>query len=85
MTLTSTENMNSKIPFSKESLCFLIPYSIIFILNFNGFSQSNPGDFINNFSITKQLKVPIRAAIDLTDNIYVTDTSQKCIVQYDSL
>jgi hypothetical protein len=77
--------MNSKIPFLKKSIFVLISLTLTIGLNFNAISQTNPGDFVNNISITKELKVPVRSAIDLAGNIYVTDANQKCIVQYDSL
>jgi hypothetical protein len=77
--------MNSKIAFFKKSISVLIYFTLILFLNFNAFSQSNPANYVNNTSITQELKVPVRAAIDLAGNIYVTDASQKCIIQYDSL
>ncbi|MFZ4399130.1 MAG: T9SS type A sorting domain-containing protein [Bacteroidales bacterium] len=58
--------------------------TLLFILNFAALSQTNSGDFSHNISITQELKVPVRAAIDKAGNIYVTDASQKCIVQFDT-
>ena len=77
--------MNPELPFLKKSHLVLISCALIFILGFKAFSQTNPGDFVNSISINQELKVPVRAAIDTTGNIYVTDASQKCIVQYDAL
>jgi hypothetical protein len=77
--------MNSEISFLKKLMLILISFILIFIMNFDALSQSNPDDFVNNFSITDSLKVPVRAAIDIYGNIFVTDNAQKCIIQYDSL
>jgi hypothetical protein len=76
--------MNSEIAFFKKIMSVLISFILNFILNFDALSQSNPDDFVNKFSITDSLKVPVRAAIDISGNIFVTDIAQKCIVQYDS-
>jgi hypothetical protein len=77
--------MNSGRFFIKKSILVLIVHTSFLVLNFNAMSQSNPGDFINNYSINKELKVPVRAAIDNNDAVYITDISQKCIIQYDNL
>jgi hypothetical protein len=71
--------------FFKKSILVFIVLVLILVLNFNAMSQSNPGDFVNDFSITRELKVPVRAAIDNNDNVYISDASQKCIVRYDKL
>ncbi len=76
--------MLSEISFYKKSYCALIAFSWIIFMDYSAFSQTQPGDFLNNFSITQELKVPVRTAIDNAGHIYVTDASQKCILRYDS-
>ena len=63
----------------------MISYTLNFIVNFNAFAQSNSGDFVNSASIIQELNIPVRTAIDNKGSIFVTDASQKCIVQFDSL
>ena len=58
--------------------------SLSIFMSLSSYAQTNTSDFINNYSISENLKVPVRVAIDKTDNIFVTDFSQKCIVQYDA-
>ena len=77
--------MNFRKSFLKKSYLVLISYTLNFIVNFNAFAQSNSGDFVNSASIIQELKVPVRTAIDNKGAIFVTDASQKCIVQFDSL
>jgi len=77
--------MNSKKLHFIKSYLVLIPFIFILLSNFNAISQTNPADFINIISINKELKVPVRTSIDKAGTIFVTDASQKCIVQYDAL
>ena len=77
--------MNFRKSFLNKSYLVLISFTLNFIVNVNAFAQSNSGDFVNSASIIQELNIPVRTAIDNKGSIFVTDASQKCIVQFDSL
>ena len=58
---------------------------VVFGLFISQVTAQSDTNAINNFSsIFGSLKVPVRVAIDKSDNIYVTDYSKRCVVKYDS-
>ena len=55
---------------------------LLFSIN-NLYSQTTPEDIIHLSSINDGLKAPVRMAVDLSDNVYVTDANNKLILKFD--
>ncbi len=47
-------------------------------------AQNNADDIIHTAHITDNLISPVRMAIDIDNNLYITDNKQNCIIKYDS-
>ncbi len=47
-------------------------------------AQNNADDIIHTAHISDNLISPVRMAVDIDNNLYITDNKQNCIIKYDS-